>query len=235
MPSLGLVKDKARNTVCKSNMHQWGLIFHLLTGDNDGKYHSGGFADGTGSHEASGHWMSATRDYYQDPKIRFCASAANPNKPSSNSALSGAFDPRGVWGPWGENQWAGGVGDWQVAGDAGSYGVNSWINNSNTFGADKHWRKRGQKNESKIPVLLDSWWVDAWPEPGDLPPEDENGGNRSMMQRFCFNRHNGDINAVFMDCSSRGVPVKELWNLKWHKSYNTKLEPTWDWPDWMKR
>jgi len=61
------------------------------------------------------------------------------------------------------------------------------------------------------------------------------------MQRLCVNRHNGAENLLFMDFSARKVGLKELWTLKWHRSYNT--EGPWtkaggalpnDWPAWMR-
>jgi len=42
-----------------------------------------------------------------------------------------------------------------------------------------------------------------------------------MMERYCINRHEGHINAVFLDFSVNKVGIKELWMLKWHKAFNT--------------
>ncbi len=61
------------------------------------------------------------------------------------------------------------------------------------------------------------------------------------MGRYCCNRHEGNINAVFVDFTVRKVGLKELWTLKWHKSFNTAGPYTLaggvqagDWPDWMR-
>jgi len=41
------------------------------------------------------------------------------------------------------------------------------------------------------------------------------------MTYVCIDRHNGGINSLFLDFSVRKVGLKELWMLKWDKSFNT--------------
>jgi hypothetical protein len=61
------------------------------------------------------------------------------------------------------------------------------------------------------------------------------------MERNCVNRHDGFLNSLFCDYSVRKVGVKELWTLKWHKSYDVAgpytraggMNPG-DWPVWMR-
>ena len=62
------------------------------------------------------------------------------------------------------------------------------------------------------------------------------------MARCCINRHVGFVGCVFADSSCRKVGLKELWTLKWSKSFNTR--DVWtsaggviasDWPGWMSR
>ena len=61
------------------------------------------------------------------------------------------------------------------------------------------------------------------------------------MQRFCLNRHNGYVNATFLDGSARRVGLKELWTLKWNTQFNPVnrwtqaggVDPD-DWPEWMR-
>ena len=60
------------------------------------------------------------------------------------------------------------------------------------------------------------------------------------MARCCINRHSGAINCLFLDGSARKVGLKELWALKWHKSFDTAGPWTQaggvtvaDWPQWM--
>jgi hypothetical protein len=56
-----------------------------------------------------------------------------------------------------------------------------------------------------------------------------------------MDRHDGFNNCLFLDYSARKVGLKELWTLKWHKSYNTAGPWTKaggavasDWPDWLR-
>jgi len=61
------------------------------------------------------------------------------------------------------------------------------------------------------------------------------------MRNFCIDRRDGAINVLFMNWSIRKVGLKELWTLKWHRSYDTAgcwtkaggVEPD-DWPEWMR-
>jgi len=56
-----------------------------------------------------------------------------------------------------------------------------------------------------------------------------------------LNRHKGFVNSLFLDWSARKVGLKELWTMRWHRSYNTAspwtvaggVQPG-DWPQWMK-
>jgi hypothetical protein len=61
------------------------------------------------------------------------------------------------------------------------------------------------------------------------------------MARTCINRHQGFENIAFMDWSVRKVGLKELWTLKWHKSFDTGGPWTKaggvvgsDWPEWIR-
>ncbi|MHC4353869.1 MAG: type II secretion system protein, partial [Planctomycetota bacterium] len=38
MPTLHRVRSQARAVACRSNLHQWGLLFEAYSGNNDGKF-----------------------------------------------------------------------------------------------------------------------------------------------------------------------------------------------------
>ena len=46
---------------------------------------------------------------------------------------------------------------------------------------------------------------------------------------------NGKINGLFLDYSARNVGLKELWEYKWHKSYDSSVFRPYVWPEWMKK
>ena len=92
--------------------------------------------------------------------------------------------------------------------------------------------------------MTDAQWLDAWPEPWDFPPPEENTHWQDFYGHFARivqNRHGIGVQmAVFMDGSARAVGLKELWTLKWHRVYDTQgpwtlaggITPQ-AWPEWM--
>ena len=94
-----------------------------------------------------------------------------------------------------------------------------------------------------IPLFLDAMWLGGMPMHTNTPPmfEGVHGSGTGMMQRYCLNRHEGNINAVFLDFSVRKVGLKELWTLKWHREFTTAgpwteagyVVPE-NWPKWMR-
>ena len=152
---------------------------------------------------------------------------------------------------------------WETSGDIGSYGLNGWIlnlpaakqpqNRGNGWGrADmdprtggpRHWYTPNVKNANNVPVFADMWWADAWPLETDQPPPTETGPadtpGTNEMNRVCVNRHEGSVNSLFCDWSARKVGLKDLWILKWHRTFNTcgpwtkcgGVQPE-HWPEWM--
>jgi hypothetical protein len=134
-----------------------------------------------------------------------------------------------------------------------SYGINSWTNYMHADRGDRleewFWKNvNNAKNTSKIPILGDSTWHDAWPRDTDSPSltMDAFGimdqGTSGEINHFCIDRHNGFNNMIFMDWSVRSVGLKELWTLKWHRDFNTSgawtmaggVQPS-DWPRWLQR
>ena len=65
----------------------------------------------------------------------------------------------------------------------------------------------------------------------------------SEMNLVCIDRHSGYVNTLFIDCTTvRKVGLKELWTLKWHRTFDNKtnvwtkgggVQPE-DWPEWMR-
>jgi len=236
MPALKKVRDQAKAVICQSNLHQWGSIFLIYTDDNNGHflagYHQGG-------HVAQ--WHQVLKDYYEDKKICFCPNAMR-NRVEKAAGRAGAASwghlAGGTFYAWGQQQgerWSG-----------GSYGVNSWATNppeeyAKPYGADNFWRTINVKGVAKIPLFLDSIWLDGWPRHQDSPPQYVDHTTNSMT-RHCIPRHHEGTNGVFLNLAVRKVELKELWKLKWNRNFDTNGPWTEaggatpdDWPEWMKR
>ncbi len=237
MPSLSRAREQAREVVCRSHLQQWALCFTMYTGDYDGR-----FMPGIDEDWATGRfsWIYTLIPYYEEPEIRLCPKAPR-------TIEQGGTLPHVAWDVSITNP-----GDFSFLRDplykVGSYGINWWVNDTDgTSGGHNpanRWRRTGQKSPNTIPVLMDCGFMLARPEPYDEPPLEDgkfawaDGGG---MKRVCTNRHHGGINMLFMDWSTRKVLLKELWTLKWHRSFDTAgvYTPAGnvtndDWPAWMK-
>jgi len=78
------------------------------------------------------------------------------------------------------------------------------------------------------------------PASTNAPPAYD-GARSNQMQFSCINRHPGHINGLFLDWSVRKIGLKELWVLKWSRTFDTagpwtiggNARPE-DWPLWMR-
>jgi hypothetical protein len=90
------------------------------------------------------------------------------------------------------------------------------------------WMTSVVKNAAAVPVFFDSIFANvAMYDERKLPPEYDAIPTRDLRPEhfsydsLCINRHEGNINSLFMDWSVRKVGLKELWTLKWNPQYNT--------------
>jgi len=229
MPALARVKKQAKATACQMNLHHWGLIWSMYTGDHDAL-----FPDGTRTvgGRQMGHWLFAVQPYYRDEEIRWCPMAAKPWGQARNP-----------FGAWEANNVAGGSGFFT------SYGINNWLydpTGSSLWGyqAEDHWRNANVAGAGTIPLFLDCFYLGGHPLSTNTPPEYDGqteGAGSACMRRFCINRHEGRTNMVFLDFAVRKVGLKELWKLKWHRQFD--MNDSWtaaggcqpgDWPEWMR-
>lgn len=242
MPALQRVKKQARTTACLANLRQWGLMFAMYTGDNDGYFFSGQYG---GQWTGSGRfWRLAMRPYSKNEKMWLCPQAAK-HQAWGNPGGGGRLPQ------WSNEAWI--VNDSDGTSDVGSYGLNGWILNppagtTEVYGrtpVSDHWRTSNVRGANNIPVFFGMWWVDAWPRETDDPPSigyrPSDTVNSNEMNRVCVNRHDGFVNGLFADWTVKKVGLKELWTLKWHKSY--KINGRWtragnaqpdSWPPWMR-
>ena len=107
-------------------------------------------------------------------------------------------------------------------------GINGFIYvpiGDNVYGkaAGRFWRTINVRGGNNIPMLLDCYFWCGWPDDDDTPPEYDGHQLRpdaNAMNRFCINRHDGHINAIFMDYHIQKVGLKQLWTLRWSRDFN---------------
>ncbi len=227
MPALQRVKEQGKTLACQANLRQWAFYFSMYTDDNNGRFHRGW---NIGS-EPQTSWMVVLRPYYvQQTDLLFCPTATKP-------------DPRGgrfayvAWGPNPQYQ------------EYGSYGINLYVSDpmpgkEGGKPASQYWRKRDVRQAGEIPLFVDDRWWDTRPNATDQPPAYEgqhDDWTTNAMKMICLLRHNGFVNAAFMDFSTRRIGLKELWSLRWHREY--QMRGPWtsaggvqaqDWPEWMR-
>jgi len=145
------------------------------------------------------------------------------------------------WGVYGEGRLPT-VPNYAIKGDYGSFGLNAWVgNDTGDPHTNRNWRTIRIKGGYQVPVFVDCQWVDGLPLPRNHAPAVDGECHwdwyTNAMCSFCINRHNGAVNAVFMDTSIRPVGLKELWELHWHRQWvqERAASGTPVWPEWMRQ
>ena len=271
MPALNRAKEQAREVSCQSNLKQWAIICQMYADDYANfitlgrtvAFQSSADEDTTElldfitmgmepspPYRKYGEWVRALEPYYKEPGIRVCASAS---KLAAGITLGAGSEWEGSKNsPWGSKFAA-------VAGSYySSYGMNDWVCNvadttwGNNFdaahGKGNLWNGfRNVKHANLVPLILDSRSYGRIPKEDDPPPKVDDGKRSSVpgwMVIFCIDRHKRSIDSCFMDLSVRKLGLKELWTLKWHRSFNINNSytmagnsgsPSTLWPDWMRR
>jgi len=219
MPSLQRVRDQAKTIACQSNLKQWGLVWSMYTEENHSK-----FPD-----YMAGDWMQNLVEYYSNSeKLLYCPMTVNKTIPEGAPVR------------------------FSILTTGGSYSLNEWIYDSDDTSdgrrLEEYWRSTNHKGLNNVPVMGDgAHRADGQPYEVDEPPEFDGqprtgvGTTGDEMRIFCINRHDGFINVLFMDWTTRKVGLKELWTLKWNTDYNISgpwtrggyVQPA-DWPEWMR-
>jgi len=246
MPSLQKARKMAQSTTCRFNLKEWGLIFSLYAADNENKLPQSIAGGKLNDQEA--YWIIATLPYYSEKKIRICPSTKVVRDNRVDRSHGSTF---ACWGPFEP----GATTDWWADFDTGSYGLNEWVSAPPpgaayfwNFPSKNAWRTTDVKGASRIPLFMDSVYVDVFPDTRDTPLENEpdpyewNTGwgdwDTNAMRLVCLDRHGGGINMVFLDGTTGKVPLRALWKLKWHKNFkinNPRTEPDAVWPKWLQQ
>lgn len=228
MPALGKVKEKARTMVCRTNLRQLAFSCRLYSEDHDGKLYAYG----------SGLFLNQISPYADDvDSIRYCPYTRVDEKTVTSTGTN-------RWGsakkPW---VWGYGVPEPEY----GSYTCNGWLytwSSSMDFIVPKGGKTFSYmfssltqvRRSATTPFFTDGVWVDAWPDYPDTIPanfdltqENRNTGvdpAQNHIRRVVTNRHSGKVNMAFVDGHTEGVELSNLWNVTWHKGWQSKREMT---------
>ena len=229
IPALSRARKQAQAMACQSNLHQCGVDFWTIAGMTD---------RGLGDSQGISYWYL----YHSRPDPILCPVAKEVLWDDWRQALAegGAAMGRGATrAAWGVR--------WDIdanqPGPRGSYGINDWAFRrvEADFGRT-YWRPSEAEGRANVPLLLDCRGSIACPRDEDAPPPEPDASDGEWrMPDFCMDRHQGGVNALMADSSACKVGLKELWTLKWHKSFNTAgkwtkaggVQPE-DWPQWMR-
>jgi prepilin-type N-terminal cleavage/methylation domain-containing protein len=240
MPALRRVKEQGKMITCLGNLRQWNLIASMHTEENDGKFWDSD--DGTPAYWFIVHMEERYQSRIKN-KLWFCPSGTKPV--IENGTTIPTFNIFNAWGIFTRSDHSGICRD----GIAGSYGINGYCLIPKTspyeggVSPENGWKTAGGRGSNNVPWFVEALRFDLWPLETHAPAANEfEAWSGNNMARCAINRHQGFVNAAFMDWSARKVGIKELWTLKWHKQFNTSGHYTKaggmqasEWPDWMRR
>jgi prepilin-type N-terminal cleavage/methylation domain-containing protein len=242
MPALRRVKEQGRMVSCLATLKQWNIIAAMYTEANDGKF----WASDPGS---QCYWFPRYMDDdikdWKTNKLWFCPSAQAPiiDEYGVQAETLNIFNAWGIF--TGDRLGRNGI--------AGSYGINGYClnpvgpNAATTYeggiSVDVGWKTAGGgRHAAQVPWWIEALRFDLWPKATDAPAEEFAEWTGNLMARCAINRHQGFVNAAFMDWSARKCGIKEVWTLKWHKQFDTAGPWTkaggaqaGSWPEWMRR
>jgi len=225
LPALQKARNQARSAVCQANLRQWGSVLALYTEDSQGLLPPSGegalwFLRGPFVAEGDPNRPRV----FQNVKAKGIAccpmavrTADDDNPPGHFSTVTSSG---GIEGKYGSTFEA-----WEIITPPprfrGSYGFNNWLFRPD-FDTSAPLSFSGRRpgldvfpieRRARIPVLVDSMgpWEHIW---DSLPPPWGPAG-----RGVCINRHNGQVNSLFLDFSVRKVGLKELWTLKWNMQF----------------
>lgn len=250
LPALNAIKKKAQQVVCMANLSQWGLILTLYTEDHDNHFFRGYYEytdpnDIIHKSSKDNFWMYALESYYRLPELKICPGARYEWGYEDDPLFSGSYGLNG----WlcdppediPQTQGHDTINHWRTMDHAGSSKI--------PMMADAVWftglpestdlpptdRPGPYKLSQNVPIMKpEGPMIPEMPgfmEPEQLSdtwPEDKD----NHIQRFCVNRHRWQLNVLFMDGQVQPMSPKQLWQLKWHKNYDTSA-PLPEWPEWM--
>ena len=244
MPALARVKDQARMIACLGNLKQWNLTAAMFTESNDGQFWKSD--PGTQTFWFPRYMDDKVKDWKTN-KTWFCPSAQKPIT-DEYGVTATTLNIYNAWGIFtGDRLGPNGI--------SGSFGINGYClipqpkpgqNPVSTYESgvptSDGWKTNAVQGANNIPWFIEALRFDLWPQHSERPADDEfSAWTGNLMGRCCINRHQGHLTAAFLDWSARKVGVKEVYTLKWHRSFNVNGPYTIsggvaaeDWPEWIR-
>jgi prepilin-type N-terminal cleavage/methylation domain-containing protein len=247
MPALAKVKDQARMIGCLGNLKQWNLTAAMFTESNDGKFWKSD--PGSQTFWFPAYMDDSVKDWKRN-KTWFCPSAQKPIR-DEHGVTAATLNIFNAWGIFDQREHA----DLGPNGISGSFGINGYclIPQANpgqqprtTYESgvptSEGFKTNAVQGANNIPWFIEALRFDLWPLPTHRPADNEFAAwSGNLMARCCINRHQGHLTAAFLDWSARKIGVKEVYTLKWHRSFNVNGPYTLaggvsadDWPDWIR-
>lgn len=240
MPSLKKAKDHARTVLDRNNLKSLSTALHIYLN----LYEDSFFA-----YNNNFLWMSEIGKLVDNiDEVRY-----SPHTLSGAPEVIAEYNaaPGSKWGsakrPW---LWGNSPDPTQKY-QLGSYGLNGWLYSECSLvpAGQKSYiygKRTAARNPSRTPVILNSNWVDAWPQRTNaLATWQSSGGgldsystgardsthgdanNSYMMGRFLLNvAGRPETNVVLLDGQVATISHAELWALSWHRSYQPNFNPT---------
>jgi prepilin-type N-terminal cleavage/methylation domain-containing protein/prepilin-type processing-associated H-X9-DG protein len=233
LPALASAKRKAQQIQCLNNVKQLALASYIYATDSGAH---AAYNDSTNSHDL---WMGM--GYYGSQKsILICPSTHEPDPlPSENTP--GTADLQWDWNYQGSMNLPGGTNF------LGSYAVNGWLYDRPTWRGESYpefmmSKQSAIQHPSQTPLFCDAVWVDFWPMENDSPSDDLYNGQMAGtlgMKRCTIARHGGvtparaplnfdtskrlpgALNIGMADGHAELVWLENLWQLTWHKDWQT--------------
>ena len=228
MPALGKVKAKAQSVVCRSNLKQMHLGVFMYAQENNNKCFDYTYARGL--------YLQRMTNYCGElEQIRYC--------PSTKVGRSEIAADLGRWSAdltfgtarmtWWEVFIPNPNEDGRLTEEYGSYAYNGWmytalpgsVEGTSTEGL--MFKNMSASQGNRIPLIMDSTWLDIWPLETDTPSPDIDlfiGEWLPSMGLLWIDRHNMKCNTVFVDGHATDVPLENLWRLKWHQQFKSRSD-----------
>jgi len=223
MPSLGKAKRIAQSVVCKTRLRSVATYFNFYAMEQDGFPKISGSA--TGRQWAEVIELYRLKDGNKNSNIYLCPTATKTEDEGGVYPFRALDEmPATSTRP----------GTPRV-----SYALNRWIygvpfGTTGTTALNYDWRWRSPEAATgysdNAPLLSDGNDDGSYPEETDdaytLYSDFRNSSPQyptsGRMGSFTADRHpRARVNFAFLDWSVRGVHIRKMWNLKWHKEYNS--------------